>query len=210
MSEAGIRVLVTGFDPFGGETINPAWEAVRRLPDTLGRAQIVKLEVPTVFDQSLGVLRAAMDDIRPDLVLGVGQSGGQAGLAVERVAINVNDARIDDNAGQHPVDTPVVADGPAAYFATVPIREMVAAIHEAKLPAAISNSAGTFVCNHLMYGILHAIAEDHPGTPGGFIHVPYVPEQAVEKPGKPSMALDGIVRGLEAAIVAAVTHIRTL
>jgi len=208
MTEHVTRVLVTGFDPFGGESVNPAWEAVRRLPDVVAGAEVIKLETPTVFDKSLGVLRTAMDAVRPDLVLGVGQAGGRTGLAVERVAINVNDARLEDNAGNQPVDMPVIEGGPAAYFATLPIKPMVAAIREANLPASVSNSAGTFVCNHLMYGILHFLAQDHPGARGGFIHVPYVPEQVVEKPAKPSMALIDIVRGLEAAVAAAVTHPR--
>jgi pyroglutamyl-peptidase len=198
------NVLITGFDPFGGESVNPAWEAVQRLPDTIGGAEVVTLEVPTVFDESLRVLETALADVRPDLAIGVGQAGGRTGFAVERVAINVNDARLDDNAGNRPVDTPVVAGGPAAYFATLPIKRMVAAIHEADLPASVSNSAGTFVCNHLMYGILHLLARDHPGARGGFIHVPYLPAQVVDKRGKPSMALDDVVRGLKAAVAAAV------
>jgi pyroglutamyl-peptidase len=198
------NILITGFDPFGGESVNPAWEAVQRLPDTIGGAEVVTLEVPTVFDESLRVLETALADVRPDLAIGVGQAGGRTGFAVERVAINVNDARLDDNAGNRPVDTPVVAGGPAAYFATLPIKRMVAAIHEADLPASVSNSAGTFVCNHLMYGILHLLARDHPGARGGFIHVPYLPAQVVDKRGKPSMALDDVVRGLEAAVAAAV------
>ncbi len=199
-------VLVTGFDPFGGEFVNPAWEAVRRLPDSIAGAEVVRLEVPTVFEKALGVLETALDDVQPDLVLGVGQAGGRTGFGVERVAINVNDARLDDNEGNRPIDTPIAPEGPAAYFATLPIKLMVTAIHEVSLPASVSNSAGTFVCNHLMYGILHFLAQDHPGSRGGFIHVPYIPEQVVEKRGKPSMALADIVRGLETAIEAAVTH----
>jgi pyroglutamyl-peptidase len=206
MTESDIRVLVTGFDPFGGESVNPAWEAVQRLPDVIAGAEVLKLEVPTVFEEALGVLRTTMEGARPDLVLGVGQAGGRSGFGVERVAINVNDARIEDNAGNQPVDTAIIEGGPAAYFATVPIKPMVAAIQGADLPASVSNSAGTFVCNHLMYGILHFLAQDQPGARGGFIHVPYIPEQVVQKPAKPSMALTDIVRGLEAAVAAAVTH----
>jgi pyroglutamyl-peptidase len=197
------NVLITGFDPFGGESVNPGWEAVQRLPDAIEGAKVVTLEVPTVFDESLRVLETALADVKPDLAIGVGQAGGRTGFAVERVAINVNDARIDDNAGNRPADTLVVAGGPAAYFATLPIKRMVAAIHKAGLPASVSNSAGTFVCNHLMYGILHVLARDHPGARGGFIHVPYLPAQVVDKRGKPSMALDDVVRGLAAAIAAA-------
>ena len=209
MADRAIQALVTGFTPFGGESVNPALDAVHRVSGTLAGAEIVKLEVPTVFDRALGVLKTAMDEVQPDLILGVGQAGGRTGFRVERVAINVNDARIDDNAGNRPVDTPVIADGPAAYFATLPIKRMVGAIHEVNLPASVSNSAGTFVCNHLMYGILHFIAEDHPTARGGFVHVPYIPEQVVGKPGKPSMALPDIVRGLEAAIAAAVVEGRS-
>ena len=162
------------------------------------------MTVPTVFHEALDVLNVALDRERPDVTIGVGQAGGYTGLAIERVAINVDDARIEDNAGNLPVDAPIVPDGPAAYFATLPIKAIVAAIHEGGLPASISNSAGTFVCNHLMYGLLHAADHRFPAMCAGFIHVPYLPEQAMEKRDQPSMSLGDIVRGLTLAIGAVV------
>ncbi|MCL6597415.1 MAG: pyroglutamyl-peptidase I [Alicyclobacillus macrosporangiidus] len=200
------RVLMTGFDPFGGETINPAWEAVRRLD---GRAldggwTIVAQQVPTVFDRSIAVLREAIGRVQPEVVICVGQAGGRAQITPERVAINVNDARIPDNAGQQPIDTPVVPGGPAAYFTKLPIKRIVAVLREAGIPAAVSNTAGTYVCNHIFYGLMHLIATEHPQVRGGFVHIPYLPEQVTGK-AEPSMALDLIVRGLErvAAVSAA-------
>ena len=201
-----MRILVTAFDPFGGEDVNPALEAVKLLPDTIARAEVVKLEVPTVFGKSLKVLKANIDDVRPDLVLGVGQAGGRYDITVERVAINVNDARIADNEDNQPIDTPIFEDGLNAYFATLPIKRMVEAVHDVDLPASVSNTAGTFVCNHLMYGILYFVAKAYPEARGGFVHVPFIPEQVVEKRMQPSMALSDIARGLEAAIAAAVEH----
>ncbi|MCL6517111.1 pyroglutamyl-peptidase I [Alicyclobacillus sp.] len=194
------RVLFTGFDPFGGETLNPAWESVRRLDGrTLpGGWTVAAVQVPTVFDRSITILREAIARLEPRVVICVGQAGGRAQITPERVAINVNDARIPDNEGQQPIDTPVVAGGPAAYFTRLPIKRIVAALREAGVPAAVSNSAGTYVCNHLFYGLMHLINTEFPGVRGGFIHIPYLPEQVAGKP-EPSMGLDLIVRGLEIA-----------
>ncbi len=196
-----MKLLLTGFEPFDGEDVNPSWLAAERVPDRVGDVDIVKARIPTSFARSLDVLRAAMAREAPDAVLCLGQAGGRSAMTPERVAVNVDDARIPDNDGAQPVDEPVVPGGPAAYFATLPVKAMVRAIREAGVPAELSNTAGTFVCNHLMYGLLHILAAERPAVLGGFMHVPYLPEQAAGKDA-PSLPLDGIVRGLEAAIAA--------
>lgn len=200
-----MKLLLTAFDPFGGENVNPALEAVRLVADEIAGWEIVKLEVPTVFGASVDTVAQAIRRERPDAVLCIGQAGGRCDLTPERVAINIDDARIADNAGRQPVDEPVAKDGPAAYFATLPVKAMTAAIRAAGLPASVSNSAGTFVCNHLMYSVLHLLAREYPGVRGGFMHVPFAPEQVVSRPA-PSMALRDIARGIEAAISAIVQH----
>ena len=194
-----MKILLTGFDPFGGQTINPAWEAVKRVNAPAG-AELIKLEVPTVFGLSVETVREALLRERPDAVVCVGQAGGRNAVTPERVAINVDDARIADNAGNRPVDVPVDPDGPAALFSTLPIKAMVQAIQDAGINAQISNSAGTFVCNHLMYGVLRTLQRELPCTIGGFIHVPCIPEQCADRPDAPSMPLDDIVKALEAAL----------
>jgi len=201
-----MKALVTGFEPFGGETLNPALEALGRLKPALGPLAVATRTVPTVFGRCLEVLNEAIDETRPDIVLGVGLAGGRAGLSLERVAINVDDARIADNAGLQPIDRPVVVGGPAAYFATLPIKAAAQALRQAGLPAAISNTAGTFVCNHLFYGLMHRAAQDGSRLRGGFLHIPYLPQQAARHAGAPSMALEHIVQGIE--IILAVTAVR--
>ena len=201
-----MKLLLTGFTPFDGETINPALEAVKRLPNGIAGLEIVKLEVPTVFGESIRLVQEAIEREQPDFVLSVGQAGGRAAVTPERVAINVDDARIPDNAGQQPIDIPIFADGENAYFAPLPVKAMTDAIRNAGLPSALSNTAGTFVCNHLMYGVLHHLHQNHKSAKAGFIHVPYIPEQTADKPGVPSMPLDDIVRALEAAIAAIPAH----
>ena len=171
-----MRLLLTAFDAFGGETVNPAQQALELIPDTLGSHHIDRCVIPTVFGKAGDVLEQAFRASPYDAVLCVGQAGGRAGLTFERVAINCEDAGGPDNAGQIPVDHPVVPDGPAAYFATLPIKAMVEAVRAGGYAAAVSNSAGTFVCNHLMYRLLHLL-KDRPQTLGGFVHVPYLPEQ---------------------------------
>ena len=197
-----MKILLTAFEPFGGEAVNPAQEAVGAIPGVVAGAEIVRLAVPTVFGKSVETVYEAMKRERPDAVLSVGQAAGRAGLTVERVAINLEDASIADNEGQKPVDTPVVPGGPAAYFASLPVKAMVGRIKAAGVPAAVSNTAGTFVCNQLLYGVLHHIAREFPGMRGGFIHVPYLPEQTADKPGAPSLPLEDMVRGIEAALAA--------
>lgn len=197
-------VLVTGFDPFGGSATNPSWHAVHALNGrTIAGCQVVGAEVPTVFGASLQRLEQLMRQHQPQLVLCTGQAGGRAAISLERVAINVNDARIPDNAGAQPVDTAIVAGGPAAYFTTLPIKAMLQALLRDGINAEVSQTAGTFVCNHIFYGLMHLLARpEWAGTRGGLVHVPWLPEQ-----GQPSMRLDEIVRGLELGIECALaTH----
>jgi len=197
------RVLVTGFEPFAGDDVNPSWEICRALPEAIGHARVHTLRVPVAFRDAIEVVAAEIDRLDPLVVLCLGLAGGRPALSVERVAINVDDARIADNAGARPVDEPVAAGGPAAYFATVPVKSMVAAMREAEAPAVLSNTAGTFVCNHLLYGVLHFLAASGRPTRAGFIHVPWLESQALSRPGEPAMALATMVRGVEAAIAAA-------
>ena len=195
---------MTGFDPFGGSLVNPSWDAVHALHGReVAGHRIVGAELPTVFGASLRRLEALLEEHRPRLVVCTGQAGGRAALSLERVAINVNDARIADNAGAKPVDTPVVADGPAAYFTTLPIKAMLQALLDAGVRAEVSQTAGTFVCNHAFYGLMHLLAAPQwRGVRGGLVHVPWLPPQ-----GQPSMRLEDVVRGLEVAIACALsTH----
>src|SRR3954468_15411890 len=178
-------VLVTGFDPFGGSDVNPSWDAIHALNGReIAGHRIIGGEIPTVFGASLQRLQALMEEHRPRLVICTGQAGGRAAISLERVAINVNDARIPDNAGEQPVDTPVIDGAPAAYFTTLPIKAMRAAILDAGVAAEVSQTAGTFVCNHAFYGLMHELAtQPHcKAARGGFIHVPWLPGQ-----GQPSM-----------------------
>ena len=195
-----MKALVTGFEPFGGERINPSFEALRRLPARLGGLDIATRALPVIYGEALPALRRAIADTAPDIVLGVGLAGGRSELSLERVAINIDDARIPDNAGSQPIDRPVVAGGPAAYFATLPIKAAAAALRAAGLPAAVSNSAGTFLCNHVFYGLMHEAARRGNGWRGGFLHVPYLPSQAAQQRGTPSMALEQIVEGIEVVL----------
>ncbi len=195
------KLLLTAFAPFDGERINPALEAVKLVKDKIGNLLIVKLEVPTVFGKSIDTVREAIERERPDFVLSIGQAGGRAEITPERVAINLDDARIPDNEGNQPIDEPIFPDGENAYFSTLPVKAMVEAIRKEGLPSSLSNSAGTYVCNHLMYGVLYYL-DKRPGIKAGFIHVPYIPEQTKNKKEMPALELSEIVRGLEAAITA--------
>jgi pyroglutamyl-peptidase len=193
-------VLLTGFAPFGGETINPSWDAVRPLHGKrIGGHRIVARQLPVEFGASLRSLQAAIRETKPALVLCVGQAGGRAQLSLERVAINVDDARIPDNADACPIDRPIVANGPAAYFATLPIKGMLAALRDAGIPAEVSQTAGTYVCNHVFYGLMHALRAT-PSVRGGFIHIPFSPEQAARHPGAPSLPVDIATAGLRIAL----------
>ncbi|MDP3833688.1 MAG: pyroglutamyl-peptidase I [Hydrogenophaga sp.] len=192
------KILLTGFEAFGGATLNPSWLAVQALQgrQMLGH-RVVAAQLPTVFDASLRELNALLLQHRPALVICVGQAGGRGALSLERVAINVNDAPIADNAGEQPVDTPVVRRAPAAYFTGLPIKAMRAALQREGIAAEVSQTAGTFVCNHVFYGLMRTLATKRElrHTRGGFVHVPWLPEQ-----GTPHMALDDIVRGLRVAL----------
>src|SRR6266852_4387944 len=206
-----MKALVTGFEPFGGEPINPALEALGRLPRRLGPLAIATRMLPAVFGEALDALEEAVRETEPDIVLCVGLAGGRAALSLERVAINIDDARIPDNKGLQPIDRPVVAGGPAAYFTNLPVKAAAAALREAGLPAIVSNSAGTFVCNHVFYGLMHLAATRFPELRGGFLHVPYLPSQAARHAtslgeGVPSMALDEIARGIEIVLAVAASR----
>ena len=195
------KLLLTAFTPFDGERINPALEAVKLVKDKIGNLEIVKLEVPTVFGKSIETVREAIEREKPDFVLSIGQAGGRAEITPERIAINLDDARIPDNEGNQPIDEPIFPDGENAYFSTLPVKAMVEAIRKEGLPSSLSNSAGTYVCNHLMYGVLYYL-DKRPSMKAGFIHVPYIPEQVKDKKEMPALPLSDIVRGLEAAIQA--------
>ena len=201
-----MKILVTGFDPFGGEKVNPALEAVKSLPSEIHGAEIHWVEIPTVFYKAAEVLETAIVRFQPDAVLCIGQAGGRASLTPERVAINQDDARIPDNQGNQPIDTPIRLDGQAAYFSTLPIKAMVQAIKEEGLPATVSNTAGTFVCNHLMYQALYLADKKFPHMRAGFMHIPYMTEQVINKPNTASMSLTDIVRGIQVAIGAIVDY----
>ena len=198
-----MKILITGFDPFGGENVNPAYEAVKLLPDTIAGAEIIKLEVPTRFHRAGAVLEDAMQRHKPDAVICVGQAGGRAAITPEKVAINLMDGRIPDNAGYQPLDAPIREDGETAYFTSLPVKAMVQRMRDAGIPAAVSYTAGTYVCNYLLYTLLYLIDKKYPNVRGGFIHVPYAMEQVINKPlGTPSMDLRQIARGLETAVEA--------
>ncbi len=203
-------VLVTGFEPFGGEKVNPSWEICRRLPATIAGLGVETVRVPCEFRRAIEVVAAAIERHRPTLVVCVGQAGGRSRLGVERIAINVDDARAPDNAGAQPIDEPIARDGPPAYFATLPVKAMVAAMREAGVPAELSNTAGTYVCNHLMYGVLHLLAASGSATRAGFVHVPYAEAQVLDKAGLAAMSLESMARGIEAGSAAAAGHERDI
>jgi len=190
-------ILLTGFEPFGGETLNPSWEAARALQgESIGGAVLAARRLPCVVDDVTPALVQAIDDVDPVLVLCLGLAGGRPDVSLERVAINIVDARIPDNAGRQPIDEPVVADGPAAYFSTLPIKAMAQALHHGGIPASISATAGTYVCNAVFYGLAHHIATRRPALRGGFVHLPYLPEMATRHRGAPSLALDTLVKAV--------------
>ena len=202
-----MKILITGFDPFGGQTINPAYEAVKLLPDMIEGAKIIKIEIPTVFGRDEEVVRAAVEKHHPDTILCVGQAGGRSGMTVEKIAVNLMEARIPDNDGNQPIDQPVKKDGKNAYFASVPVKSMAEYIKKANIPARVSYTAGTFVCNDIMYRVLYMIDKEFPNMRGGFIHVPYLPEQVLELPdGTPSMSAQMIAKALECALKAIVEN----
>ncbi len=201
-----MKILVTGFDPFGGEKINPAIESVKQLPDTIAGAEIIKLEIPTVARKSLQRIDEAIKKYDPDIILSIGQAGGRSDITVERIGINIDDFRIADNEGNQIVDEPVFSDGEPAYFSTLPVKAMVENIRRTDIPASISYTAGTFVCNHVLYGVRYLIEKKYKGKKSGFIHIPFLPEQVVDKRNMPSMSLETIILALISAIEAIVAN----
>ena len=189
------KLLITGFDPFGGNDVNPSWEAVKLLPEQVGEYRIHKMAIPTVFGAAAQMILAEAEELLPDVILCVGLAGGRDAVTPERIAVNIRDARVADNAGCQPKGERIVADGPAAYFATAPAEKMAQAIRDAQIPGAVSNTAGTFVCNDVLYSLLHHYAGTHVRC--GFIHVPWLPQQ-----GTPSLPLEDTVKALEAAVSA--------
>ena len=204
-----MKLLVTAFEPFGGEKLNSAQEALRSVPDQINGAEIVKACLPVVFGRSMEMLREVIRREKPDAVLCLGQAGGRSALTPERIAINLNDARLPDNDGQQPVDELIFPDGPDAYFTTLPVKSMVNAIRDAGLPAEVSNSAGTYVCNQLIYGLMYFISHEFPAVRGGFLHLPYLDVQAAEHPGDPGLPCQDLTRGIIAAIKAITGTIRS-
>ncbi len=205
------NVLLTGFEPFDGERINPSAEIVRALDgEIVNGHRIVTAILPVAFASTLPLLEALLETHRPLLVLATGQAGGRMELAIERVAANLIDARIADADGLQPIDEPVIADAPAAYFSTLPVKAMLARLRVLGIPAGLSQSAGAYVCNQTFYALAHLAATRYRGTRTGFVHVPWLPEQAARHRGQPSMALETMVAGVRAAIECAVATRRDL
>ena len=190
-----MKILITGFQPFGGQSVNPAWEAVKKLPDVLGDKVLWKLEIPVTFGGAFDAVEAKAAEIDPDVILCVGQAGGRDAVTPERIAVNLQDASIPDNAGNQPVDLPVVANGANAYFTSLPVKAMAAAVRAQDIPCRLSCTAGTYVCNDVFYRLLHRYRDT--GKRVGFVHVPFLPEQ-----GSPNLPLNSIVRALQAMLEA--------
>lgn len=194
-------ILLTGFEPFGGESTNPSWTAARGAAAVLKAEghEVAAVELPCVFGDAIRVLRAALAEHRPELVVCAGQAGGRSAVSLERIAINCDDARIPDNAGNAPVDEPVVPGAPAAYFSTLPVKAALAALGAAGIPAEVSQTAGTYVCNHVFYGLMHSL-RDSPGVRGGFVHVPYGPDQVPAGSGLASLPLEQMTEALAVVV----------
>lgn len=203
------RILLTGFEPFGGESVNPAQAIVRALAGTvLAEHRVIVAELPVAFEAAQRQIQRVLAHARPSLAVAIGQAGGRSAISIERVAINLIDARIPDNAGAQPIDTPVIAGAPAAYFSTLPVKSMLAALQAIDVPAELSFSAGSYVCNAVFFALMHALATTCPHARGGFIHVPYLPAQALAHPGAPGMPLATMVDGVAKAIETAITTAR--
>jgi pyroglutamyl-peptidase len=201
-----MKILVTGFDPFGGEKTNPAEEAVKRISNNINGAEIVKVIIPTVREKSLQVIGKAIEANKPDIVISIGQAGGRFEITPEKVAINIDDFRIEDNEGNQPIDATIREDGDIAHMTSLPVKAMVEHMKQNGIPSSLSYTAGTFVCNHVMYGVLYMIDKKYPNIKGGFIHIPFSTSQVIDKKNTPYMSLDEIVKGLELAIEACTLH----
>jgi pyroglutamyl-peptidase len=201
------RVLLTGFDAFGGETTNPSQQAVQRLatgPAPEG-VHIVGVSLPVVFGEAIAAMTAAVSEHEPDIVICVGEAGGRVTVTPERFAVNLNDAPFPDNAGRQPIEATIVEDGPVAYRSTLPVTEMVQAMRAAGIPAALSSSAGNYVCNNVFYGLMHLIATTRPHLTGGFVHVPYMHEQVLHRAdAQPSLSIATITDAIGIAVTTSV------
>lgn len=202
-----MKILITGFEPFGGDRINPSLEAVKKLPKKIGECEVISASLPVVFGKSLKELFSLIQKEQPDICICVGQAGGRKDITPERVAINVDDARIADNEGNTPVDEPVFPEGENACFSTLPIKAIVKKLSDAGIPSSVSNTAGTYVCNHVMYGLLHYIQKEQLSIRGGFVHIPCIPSQVKERPEIPSMELKDIIKGLVLVIEATLENL---
>ena len=201
-----MRVLITGFDKFGGESINPSSLCVNSLPDVIDNIEIKKITLPTIFKDSSQVLEENIKSFSPNIVICVGQAGGRSKITPERIAINIDDARIPDNIGNSPIDKTIRKDGENAYFSTLPIKAIVDGLNKNNIPSAISNTAGTFVCNHIMYESLYLASKKYPHIKAGFIHIPFIEEQVLDKPNMPFMKKEDIIIALELIIKTGVTY----
>lgn len=195
-----MKILVTGFDPFGVDKVNPALETIKLLPQKISNHDIITLEVPTVGYKSLEIIEKAIIEHNPDVILSIGQASGRYDITVERVGINLDDYRIPDNEGQQFVDKKIFEDGPDAYFVKLPTKEMVENIKKNNIPASLSYTAGTFICNHVLYGVSHLVETKYKEKLSGFIHIPCLPEQAINAKNMPSMSKETILKGIIAAI----------
>ncbi len=204
-------ILLTGFEPFGGERINPSQEIVRALDgETIAAHRVIGAILPVTFSATVPMLENLLTTHRPALVLALGQAGGRSEISLERVAVNLIDARIADNDGRQPIDEAVIAGAPGAYFSTLPVKAIEARLRTLGIPAAPSLSAGSFVCNQVFFGLAHLLATQHTSTRGGFVHVPWLPEQAAQRGGQPSMALATMIDGVRAALECAIATRRDL
>lgn len=201
-----MRVLITGFDKFGGESINPSSLCVNSLSDVIDNIEIKKVTLPTVFKDSSRVLEENIKSFSPNIVICVGQAGGRSKITPERIAINIDDARIPDNIGNSPIDETIRKDGENAYFSTLPIKAIVDELNKNNIPSAISNTAGTFVCNHIMYEALYLTTKNYPNIKAGFIHIPYIEEQVKDKPNMPFIKKEDIIQALEIIIKTSVNY----
>lgn len=201
-----MKALITGFDPFGGESINPAYEAVKRMSRYINCCEIITLEIPTVFGASLEVIEKAIEKENPDIVICVGQAGGRTNITIEQVGINLDEARIPDNEGNQPSGSKIKEDGQNAYFSSLPSKAILKHLRDSGVPAALSYTAGTYVCNHVFYGLMHMLETKYTSIRGGFVHVPFIPNQVIDKTNVAFMSLELIVSALEKIIEATIEN----